>query len=161
MIYRHTAPELNVWVLSDRQPRQLYSLLQYPVLQRRLRCLLCKKGHNCPLKALMSNLIWHIITGEAKVLSLHCKTNLQPSTHSPHKGNTLSTSVFCSTPAPCPEFLGQVNYPQMKIYALSPQHQQLLGQYSKSIQSEGEQSLTQNFTRQDPKSLLLNKDNSK
>lgn len=36
-------------------------------------------------------------------------------------------------------FLGKANYPKMKIYAISPQRQQALGQYSKNMQSELDQ----------------------
>lgn len=140
VLYRHTAPELNTCCLTGSFNSSIHSFSTQFCREYFI------KSTN------MNNLIWHKITGETKVLSLHCKTNLL----SP-EGYTFSTSVFCLTPALCPEFLGQVNYPHLKIYTLSPQHQQPLEQYSKSIQSEREQSLTQNFTRQDPESLLLNK----
>lgn len=67
--------------------------------------------------------------------------NLQTSTtYSPHQEAPLSTFLpFVKVQALCPVFLGKVNYPKMKIYAISPQRQQALGQYSKNTQSERDQ----------------------
>lgn len=90
-----------------------------------------------------NNSPWHKITEKAKALSLHCEMNLQTSTtYSPHREPPSALLSFVKVQALCPVFLGKVNYPQMKIHAISPQCQQALGQYSKNIQSEGDQTVT-------------------
>lgn len=83
------------------------------------------------------------ITEKAKALSLHCEMNLQTSTtYSPHQEALSALLSFVKVQALCPVFLGKVNYPKMKIHAISPQCQQALGEYSKIIQSEGDQTVT-------------------
>lgn len=62
--------------------------------------------------------------------------------HHPHQEAPSALLAFVKVQALCPVFLGKVNYPKKKIHAISPQHQQALGQYSKNIQSEGDQSVT-------------------
>lgn len=90
----------------------------------------------------------HKITEEAKAktlvtFSIHHEMNLQTSTtYSPHQEALAAILSFLKVQALCPGFFQKVNYPKMKIHAISPQCQRTLGKYSKNTQSEGDQTVT-------------------
>lgn len=119
MLYRHTGPELNA---SSR-----------PCLTCSFSCSVHSVNNKLSiLKTITNHLIWHKTTEEAKALSLHCEMNLQTTTHSPHQEAPSALLSSVKAQALCSEFLGQVNYPKMKIHAIPLQQQQVLGQYSKN-----------------------------